>query len=103
MAPKFGNYLFRNLKGESGDSSTGPGREASAELIALEDRAIILHETDFLSAGDGPPVLDWSQSAQRQICIQLKDTRGIMEGRASVSGSGPSAGVPRTSPAREQG
>ena len=85
MAPKFGNYLFRNLKGESADSSTGPGREASAELIALEDRAIVLHETDFLPAADGLPVLDWSQSAQRQICIQVKDTRGIMEGRAGVS------------------
>jgi hypothetical protein len=85
MAPKFGNYLFRNLKGESTNSSTGPGREVSAELIALEERAIILCQADFLPATHELPFLDWSQSAQGRICIQLKDTQGIMDGRASVS------------------
>lgn len=85
MTPKFGNYLFRNLKGESTNSSSGPGREFSAELIALEERAIILCEADFLPAMPELPLLDWSQSAQGQICVQLKDTQGIMDGRASVS------------------
>jgi len=93
MAPKFGNYLFRNLKGESTSSSTGPGRESSAELIALEERAIVLREADFL-AGSDLPVLDWSQSVQQEICIQLKDTRGIMEGRAGV----PAAAIRRVCP-----
>lgn len=85
MTPKFGNYLFRNLKGESTNSSSGPGREFSAELIALEERAIILCEADFLPTTPELPLLDWSQSAQGQICVQLKDAQGIMDGRASVS------------------
>ena len=94
MAPKFGNYLFRNLKGDSTSSSARPGRESSAELAALEERAIVLREADFLPAGADLPVLDWSQSVQREICIQVKDTRGIMEGRAGV----PAAAIRRVCP-----
>ena len=71
MAPKFGNYLFRNLKGESTSSSAGPGRESSAELIALEERAIVLREADFL-AGSDLPVLDWSQSDRFRLSVTFQ-------------------------------
>lgn len=84
MAPKFGNYLFRNLKGESPSPPTEPGQESSTQLVALEERTIILRDTDFLPATYELPLLDWSQSAERQVCIQVKDTQGIMDGRASV-------------------
>ncbi|MGA8658092.1 MAG: hypothetical protein WB586_18265 [Chthoniobacterales bacterium] len=85
MAPKFGDYLFRNLKGESANSPIRSGRELSAELVALEERAIILRETDFLSASHELPLLDWSQPAEGQIRVELKDMQGVMDGRASVS------------------
>jgi hypothetical protein len=84
MPPKFGNYLFRNLKGQS--AGPDPERKASDEVTILEQRPIVLQEADFLPAPQDLPTLRWSQIPESQITVRLGDTTGLMEGRVRISG-----------------
>src|SRR6266550_2315177 len=77
MPPKFGNYLFRNLKG--GQSDTPPdltNLEAAAELA---DQTIVLQPGDFVDSDSMGGTLNWSNLDPAEIRVQFKDTQGLME------------------------
>jgi len=81
MAPKFGNYLFRNLKSGSGSpekASNGP-----AGVGSVEDQEIVLQPADFTTEIGG--ALNWSSQASREIRIKLRQTDGLMDGRVTIS------------------
>jgi len=90
MPPKFGNYLFRNLKGQSDvGTSNPPSLEEAAELA---DQTILLRPEDFIDNDSGSGTLDWSRVNRSEIRVQFKDTNGLMEGRVAIA-----AGVLRRS------
>ncbi|MBV9732248.1 MAG: hypothetical protein JO275_05665, partial [Verrucomicrobia bacterium] len=81
MAPKFGNYLFRNLKSGSGSpekASNGP-----AGATSVEDQEIVLQPADFTAEIGG--ALNWSSQASREIRVKLRQTDGLMDGRVTIS------------------
>jgi hypothetical protein len=87
MAPKFGNYLFRNLKGQSPDQPVQSAEKQSEALGSLEEQPIQLQAEDLDQTGQGAPSLDWSRIGGGRIHVQLKDTAGILEGRVTVRAS----------------
>ena len=83
MPPKFGNYLFRNLKGQSGaGASNPPSLEEAAELA---DQTILLRPEDFIDGDSGSGTLNWSGVDDSEIRVQFKDTNGLMEGRVVIA------------------
>jgi len=81
MAPKFGNYLFRNLKsgpGSSEKASTDPGA-----VVGVEDQEIVLQPADFTSEIGG--ALHWASQEAREIRVKLRQTDGLMDGRVTIS------------------
>jgi hypothetical protein len=80
MAPKFGNYLFRNQKGEGPEA----GAKQSEALGTLEEQVIVLKCDDLAMDGPGAPLLDWSKVPAQTIRVQLRDTEGILEGRVTI-------------------
>jgi hypothetical protein len=81
MAPKFGNYLFRNLKSGSGSSektSDDPTGGAS-----VEDQEIVLQPVDFTTEIGG--ALNWASQESREIRVKLRQTNGLMDGRITIS------------------
>jgi predicted regulator of Ras-like GTPase activity (Roadblock/LC7/MglB family) len=87
MAPKFGNYLFRNLKGQTSEPSTESAAKQSDALGTLEEQTIVLQEGDLEGEGLDAPLLDWSKAEEGKIQVQLKDTEGLLEGRVTVKAS----------------
>jgi len=81
MAPKFGNYLFRNLKSGSGSPEKASNDPAGAGSI--EDQEIVLQPTDFTTEIGG--ALNWSSQASREIRVKLRQTDGLMDGRVTIS------------------
>lgn len=80
MAPKFGNYLFRNLK------SAGSPEKASADPTGtgpVEDQEIVLRPLDFTTEIGG--ALNWGSRESREIRVNLGQTDGLMEGRITIS------------------
>jgi hypothetical protein len=80
MAPKFGNYLFRNLK------SAGSPEKASADPAGtgpVEDQEIVLRPLDFTTEIGG--ALNWASRESREIRVKLGQTDGLMEGRVTIS------------------
>jgi hypothetical protein len=83
MPPKFGNYLFKNLKGQNDvGSATSPGLEEAAELA---DQTIILRPEDFTDPDSGKDALNWSSLDPTEIRVQFRDTNGLMEGRVAIA------------------
>ena len=82
MPPKFGNYLFRNLKGQSGAEANPASLEEAAELA---DQTILLRPEDFIDGESGGGTLNWSSINHSEIRIQFKDTNGLMEGRVVIA------------------
>jgi hypothetical protein len=83
MSPKFGNYLFRNLKGQKDvDSENSPSLEEAAELA---DQTIVLRPEDFIDRDSGNDVLNWSSLDPTEIRVQFRDTNGLMEGRVAIA------------------
>jgi hypothetical protein len=83
MPPKFGNYLFRNLKAQNDVGSTNsPGLEEAAELA---DQIIILRPEDFIDHDSGKDALNWSNLSPAEISVQFRDTSGLMEGRVAIA------------------
>jgi hypothetical protein len=81
MAPKFGNYLFRNLKSGSGSpeqASNGP-----AGAVSVEDQEIVLQPVDFTTEIGG--ALNWASQESREIRVKLRQTDGLMDGRITIS------------------
>src|SRR3982074_3801810 len=92
MPPKFGNYLFRNLKGQSGAETSNPA--SLEEAAELADQTILLRREDFID-GDSGDTLNWPSVNHSEIRVQFRDTNGLMDGRAVIA-----AGVlPRNYPA----
>lgn len=83
MPPKFGNYLFRNLKGQS-DAATAnsPSLKEAAELA---DQTIVLRPQDFVGGDSGSGALNWPSLDLPEIRVQFKDTSGLMEGRVVIA------------------
>jgi hypothetical protein len=80
MAPKFGNYLFRNLK------SAGAPEKASTDptgTMPVEDQEIVLRPVDFTTEIGG--ALNWASRESREIRVKLGQTDGLMEGRITIS------------------
>ncbi|HXO96081.1 MAG TPA: hypothetical protein VN857_05810 [Chthoniobacterales bacterium] len=83
MPPKFGNYLFRNLKGQSGaGASNPPSLEEAAELA---DQTILLRPEDFIDGDSGSGTLNWPSVNHSEIRVQFRDTNGLMEGRVVIA------------------
>jgi len=83
MPPKFGNYLFRNLKGQSGaETSNPPSLEEAAELA---DQTILLRPEDFVDGDSGSGTLNWPSVNHSEIRVQFRDTNGLMEGRVVIA------------------
>jgi hypothetical protein len=83
MPPKFGNYLFRNLKGQSGAETTGPA--SLEEAAELADQTILLRPEDFIDGDSGGGTLNWSSVNHSEIRVRFKDTNGLMEGRVVIA------------------
>jgi hypothetical protein len=81
MAPKFGNYLFRNLK--SGSGSPEKASHDPAGAVSVEDREIVLQPADFTTEIGG--ALNWSSQESREIRVKLRQTDGLMDGRVTIS------------------
>ncbi|HET9374460.1 MAG TPA: hypothetical protein VFO40_05775 [Chthoniobacterales bacterium] len=83
MPPKFGNYLFKNLKGQNNvGSANSPILEEAAELA---DQTIILRPEDFTDPDSGKDALNWSSLDPAEIRVQFRDTNGLMEGRVAIA------------------
>ncbi|MGA8479068.1 MAG: hypothetical protein WB696_14025 [Chthoniobacterales bacterium] len=83
MPPKFGNYLFRNLKGQSdAGTANSPSLEEAAELA---DKTIVLRPQDFVDGDSGGGALNWSSLDPAEIRVQFRDTSGLMEGRVVIA------------------
>lgn len=81
MAPKFGNYLFRNLK--SGPGSSEKASTDSTAAVVVEDQEIVLQPADFASEIGG--ALNWASQEAREIRVKLRQTDGLMDGRVTIS------------------
>jgi hypothetical protein len=84
MPPKFGNYLFRNLKGQTGEPAGANDSTSLEESAELADQTIVLRPEDFVDSGGGA-TLNWSSLTSPEIRIQFRDTQGLMEGRVVVT------------------
>ena len=83
MPPKFGNYLFRNLKGQNDvGSANSTNLEEAAELA---DHIIVLRPEDFINRDPGNDILDWSSLDPMEIRVPFRDTNGLMEGRVAIA------------------
>jgi hypothetical protein len=82
MPPQFGNYLFRNLKGNT--ASLPDTKTQSPALGALEEQEIILGKEDIEPDDPSSSILDWSKVEGEKIALRLKDTNGLMNGRVTV-------------------
>jgi hypothetical protein len=81
MAPKFGNYLFRNLK--SGSGSPEKASNDPSGTVSVEDQEIVLQPADFTTEIGG--VLNWASQEAREIRVKLRQTDGLMDGRVAIS------------------
>jgi hypothetical protein len=81
MAPKFGNYLFRNLKSGPGSSEKASSDPTAA--VVVEDQEIVLQPADFASEIGG--ALNWASQEAREIRVKLRQTDGLMDGRVTIS------------------
>src|SRR5258707_4554864 len=81
MAPKFGNYLFRNLKTGLGSPEKAAGDPAGN--VPVEEHEIRLRPVDFTS--EIGAALNWSTYEPREIRVKLKQTDGLMDGRVTIS------------------
>ena len=80
MAPKFGNYLFRNLKSGSGSSEKASNDPSAA---GIQDQEILLQPADFTT--EIGSVLNWASQEARGIRVKLRQTDGLMDGRITIS------------------
>jgi hypothetical protein len=85
MSPKFGSYLFRNLKGQLPETNA-PGDSLRA-FGAFEEQLILLRREDIRADDPKGPPLDWSKVENGQIAVQLKETQGIADGCVTVKAS----------------
>ena len=85
MSPKFGSYLFRNLKGQPPE--TNPPGESLGAFGPFEEQPILLRQQDIAADDPKGPPLDWSNVENGQITVQLKETQGIADGCVTVRAS----------------
>jgi hypothetical protein len=85
MSPKFGSYLFRNLKGQMPD--TNPGGDPLGSFGVFEEQPILLRQEDIRADDPRAPQLDWSRIENHQIAVQLKETQGVMDGCVTIKAS----------------
>jgi hypothetical protein len=83
MAPKFGNYLFRNLKSGAQSSSSENAAAGSVDPALVEEREIVLHPEDFTS--ESAAALKWAVLEPKEVRVKLRQTEGLMEGRVTLA------------------
>jgi hypothetical protein len=83
MAPKFGNYLFRNLKPDAQSSSSENAAAGSTDPVIVEEQEIVLHPEDFTS--ESAAALKWAVLEPKEVRVKLKQTEGLMEGRVTLA------------------
>jgi hypothetical protein len=81
MAPKFGNYLFRNLK--SGADAPEKASPNPSDNVPVEDQEITLRPADFTT--EIGALLNWGTQEPKHIRVKLKQTDGLMDGRVTIS------------------
>jgi hypothetical protein len=81
MAPKFGNYLFRNLKSGSGSPEKAPNDSGGS--VSVEDQEIVLQPADFTT--EIATALNWSSQPSGEVRVKLGQTDGLMDGRVTIS------------------
>ena len=82
MAPKFGNYLFRNLK--TGSESPEKVSGDPSGNVPVEEHEITLRPLDFTS--EIGAALNWGHHEPKEIRAKLKQTDGLMDGRVTIFG-----------------
>ena len=87
MPPKFGNYLFSNLKGQAPELSRSTSGDLPHAFGELNEQMIVLQREDIRADDPGAPELDWSKIDQGKIAVKLKDTQGMLDGRVTVKAS----------------
>jgi hypothetical protein len=87
MPPKFGHYLFRNLKGQAPGLSRSTSGDLADAFGDLSEQTIILCREDIRADAPGAPELHWSKVDQGKIAVKLKDTQGMLDGRVTVKAS----------------
>jgi hypothetical protein len=85
MSPKFGSYLFRNLKGQPPE--TAPAGESLGGFAAFEEQPIFLRQEDIRTDDPKGPHLDWSRIENGQITVRLRETQGIADGCVTIKAS----------------
>src|SRR6516164_10931123 len=85
MLPKFGSYLFRNLKGQTPE--TNPPGDSLGAFGAFEEQPILLRQEDIRADDPKGPPLDWAKVENGQVTVQLKETQGIADGCVTVRAS----------------
>jgi hypothetical protein len=80
MPPKFGHYLFRNLKGQAPGLSRSTSGDLADAFGDLSEQTIILCREDIRADAPGAPELHWSKVDQGKIAVKLKDTQGMLDG-----------------------
>jgi hypothetical protein len=85
MAPKFGSYLFRNLKGQTPEASSEIG--SAGAFGAFEEQPILLRKEDIRADDPSGPSLDWSKVENGQITVRIKETQGISDGCVTIKAS----------------
>ncbi|MBV8815993.1 MAG: hypothetical protein JO271_15995 [Verrucomicrobia bacterium] len=83
MAPKFGNYLFRNLKSNAHSSSSESAAIEPTDPWIIEDQEIVLHPEDF--ASESATALNWAALEPKEVRVKLKQTDGLMEGKVTLA------------------
>src|SRR5258708_39680396 len=81
MAPKFGNYLFRNLKTGSGSPEKAAGDSAGNVSVGEHENRV--RPVDFTS--EIGAALNWSTHEPRENRGELKQTDAMMESRGTIS------------------
>jgi len=87
MPPKFGNYLFTNLKSQAPEQCRNPAGDFPQALDELSEQMIVLRREDIRTDDPGAPELDWSKVDHDEIALQLKDTLGLLDGHVTVKAS----------------
>ena len=85
MSPKFGSYLFRNLKGQAPE--TVPPGDFLGGFAAFEEQPILLRQEDIRTDDPKGPPLDWSRIENGEITVRLKETQGIADGCVTIKAS----------------
>src|SRR5271165_4068683 len=74
--PKFGNYLFTNLKGQAPEQSQTPSGDFPQALDELNEQRIVLRREDFRTDDPGAPTAGLVESRSRRNRASIEGYSG---------------------------